>query len=326
MKGSPMADLRTNFAGIESPNPFWLASGPPTNTYGQVAKAFDEGWGGAVWKTIGEPIINVFSRYGAVDLGQTRMMGFNNIELISDRPIADNLREIAEVKRNYPKHAVIASLMVESKREAWHDMVQRTQDTGADGIELNFGCPHGMSERGMGSAVGQVPDYTCLITEWVKEVATVPVMVKLTPNVGDIRGIGRAAVRGGADAMSLINTLNSIMGVDLDTLAPKPAVRGEGSHGGYCGPAVKPIALHMVAALTGDPEVRVPISGIGGIQAWQDAVEFLLLGAGSVQVCTAVMHYGFRIVEQFISGLENWMREKAFERGRDFVGKSVPRT
>src|SRR5881296_3135814 len=252
-----MADLRTTFAGIESPNPFWLASGPPTNTYGQVARAFDQGWGGAVWKTIGEPIINVFSRYGSVDLGQNRMMGFNNIELISDRPIAENLKEIAEVKRNYPKHAVIASLMVESKQKAWHEMVKQTEDTGADGIELNFGCPHGMSERGMGSAVGQVPDYACMITEWVKEVASIPVMVKLTPNVGDIRSIGRAAVRGGADALSLINTVNSIMGVDLDTFAPKPSVRGEGSHGGYCGPAVKPIALHMVSALAGDPEVRV---------------------------------------------------------------------
>src|SRR2546425_4642985 len=198
-----MADLTTNFAGIESPNPFWLASGPPTNTYGQVAKAFDQGWGGAVWKTIGEPIINVFSRYGSVDLGQTRMMGFNNIELISDRPIVENLKEIAEVKRNYPKHAVIASLMVESKREAWHEMVKQTQDTGADGIELNFGCPHGMSERGMGSAVGQVPDYTCQIVDWVKEVATIPVIVKLTPNVTDITYIARAAVKGGADALSL---------------------------------------------------------------------------------------------------------------------------
>src|SRR6266581_450455 len=186
-----MADLRTNFAGIQSPNPFWLASGPPTNTYGQVAKAFDQGWGGAVWKTIGEPIINVFSRYGSVDLGQNRMMGFNNIELITDRPIAENLKEIAEVKRNYPKHAVIASLMVESKREAWHTIVKQTEDTGADGIELNFGCPHGMSERGMGSAVGQVPDYTCQIVEWVKEVATIPVIVKLTPNVTDITYIAR---------------------------------------------------------------------------------------------------------------------------------------
>ncbi|HMJ58801.1 MAG TPA: NAD-dependent dihydropyrimidine dehydrogenase subunit PreA, partial [Gemmatimonadales bacterium] len=228
-----MADLRTNFAGIESPNPFWLASGPPTNTYVQVAKAFDQGWGGAVWKTIGDPIINVFSRYGSVDLGPTRMMGFNNIELISDRPIADNLKEIAEVKRNYPKHAIIASLMVESKRETWHDIVKRTQDTGADGIELNFGCPHGMSERGMGSAVGQVPDYTCQIVEWVKEVATIPVIVKLTPNVTDVTYIARAAVKGGADALSLINTINSIVSVDLDTFAPAPAVGGKSSHGGY---------------------------------------------------------------------------------------------
>jgi dihydropyrimidine dehydrogenase (NAD+) subunit PreA len=150
-------------------------------------------------------------------------------------------------------------------------------------------------------------------------------MVKLTPNVGDVTAIGRAAVRGGADALSLINTVNSIMGVDLDTLAPKPSVRGEGSHGGYCGPAVKPIALHMVSAIANDPQIKVPISGIGGIQAWQDAVEFLLLGAGSVQVCTAVMHYGFRIVEQLASGLENWMREKGLERVSDFVGKSAPR-
>jgi dihydropyrimidine dehydrogenase (NAD+) subunit PreA len=150
-------------------------------------------------------------------------------------------------------------------------------------------------------------------------------MVKLTPNVSDITAIGRAAVNGGADALSLINTLNSIMGVDLNTLAPKPAVRGDGSHGGYCGPAVKPIALYMVSALAGDPKINVPISGIGGIQAWQDAVEFLLLGAGSVQVCTAVMHYGFRIVEQLISGLEGWMLEKGFHRVSDFVGRSVPR-
>src|SRR5213079_1969437 len=222
-----MADLTTRFAGIESPNPFWLASGPPTNTYGQVAKAFDQGWGGAVWKTIGEPIINVFSRYGAVDLGQNRMMGFNNIELISDRPIAENLKEIAEVKRNYPQHAVIASLMVESKREAWHEMVKQTEDTGADGIELNFGCPHGMSERGMGAAVGQVPEYVKMVTEFVKEVSTIPVLVKLTPNVADVRFAARAAKQGGADGVSLINTINSIMGVDVETMIPKFAVEGK---------------------------------------------------------------------------------------------------
>ncbi len=320
-----MADLRTDFAGIKSPNPFWLASGPPTNTYGQVAKAFDTGWGGAVWKTIGEPIINVFSRYGSVDLGSTRMMGFNNIELISDRPVADNLKEIAEVKRNYPKHAVIASLMVESKREAWHDIVERTHDTGADGIELNFGCPHGMSERGMGSAVGQVPDYTCQIVEWVKEVARIPVIVKLTPNVTDVTYIARAAVKGGADALSLINTINSIVGVDLDSFAPQPVVGGRSSHGGYCGPAVKPIALHLVSAVAGDAQVKIPISGIGGIATWRDAAEFIALGAGSVQVCTAVMHYGFRIVEDLIDGLNNWMDERGHRTLADVRGRAVPK-
>lgn len=320
-----MADLRVNFAGIDSPNPFWLASGPPTNTYGQVAKAFDLGWGGAVWKTVGEPIINVFSRYGSVDLGTTRMMGFNNIELITDRPIEDNLKEIAEVKRNYPKHALIVSLMVESKRAAWHEMVKRTQDTGADGIELNFGCPHGMSERGMGSAVGQVPDYTCQIVEWVKEVAAIPVIVKLTPNVTDITYIARAAVKGGADALSLINTINSIMGVDLDTFSPLPAVAGKSSHGGYCGPAVKPIALHLVSAVAGDPAVRVPVSAIGGVATWKDAAEFIALGAGTVQVCTAVMHYGFRIVEDLIDGLANWMDERGHTSFGDVRGRALPK-
>jgi dihydropyrimidine dehydrogenase (NAD+) subunit PreA len=319
-------DLSIEFCGVKAPNPFWLASGPPTNSEYQVRRAFDAGWGGAVWKTLGhEPIVNVSSRYGAIDYDGRKVMGLNNIELITDRALDTNLREIARVKKAYPGHALFVSLMVESTREAWRDIVMQTQDAGADGIELNFGCPHGMNERGMGSAVGQVPDYTRMITEWVKEVATVPVMVKLTPNISDPAAIGRAAVQGGADAISLINTVNSIMGVDLDTFAPKPAVRGQGSHGGYCGPAVKPIALNMVAAVAADPQIGVPISGIGGIQAWQDAVEFLLLGARSVQVCTAVMHYGFRIVEHLISGLENWMREKEFLTLRDFVGRSLPR-
>src|SRR6188472_3607727 len=174
-----MPDISVDFCGIKSPNPFWLASAPPTNSAYQVMRAFDAGWGGAVWKTIGEPIVNVSSRYSSVDWNGQRMMGLNNIELISDRPIETNLREIAEVKKHYPKHAVIASLMVESKREVWHDMVRRAEDAGADGLELNFGCPHGMSERGMGSAVGQVPDYACQITTWVKSVARIPVIVKL---------------------------------------------------------------------------------------------------------------------------------------------------
>src|SRR5258707_9057595 len=281
-----MADLTTEFAsGIRCPNPFWLASGPPTNCGEQVMRAFDAGWGGAVWKTLGEPIVNVSSRYSSVDWNGQRMMGLNNIELITDRPLEVNLREISEVKKRYPKHAVIASLMVDSTREAWHLIVKQSEDAGADGLELNFGCPHGMSERGMGSAVGQVPEYACMITEWVKEVARTPVLVKLTPNISDIRMPARAAKRGGADGLSAINTLNSITGIDLDTLVPRPNVGGYSAHGGYCGPAVKPIALNLVQQIASDPESQLPISGIGGVSGWRDAVEFMLLGSGTVQVC-----------------------------------------
>jgi dihydropyrimidine dehydrogenase (NAD+) subunit PreA len=325
MTPKPAIDLSVNMAGIKSPNPFWLASGPPTNMGDMVARAFDAGWGGAVWKTIGDPIINVTARLGSIDLRDQRMIGLNNIELITDRPIDVNLREIADIKKRYPKNAVIASLMVESKRETWHDIVKRVNDTGADGIELNFGCPHGMSERGMGSAVGQVPDYTCLITEWVKEASRVPVLVKLTPNISDVTFIARAAKKGGADGVSLINTINSIMGVDLGTWAPKPAVRGKGAHGGFCGPAVKPIALNMVSSIARDRECAgLPISGIGGISDWRDAVEFLLLGSTTVQVCTAVMHYGYRIVEEMADGLATYLEERGLTSPAQLTGRAVP--
>jgi dihydropyrimidine dehydrogenase (NAD+) subunit PreA len=318
-----MPDLSIDFCGVKSPNPFWLASGPPANTAYQVMKAFDEGWGGAVWKTIGEPIINVSSRYGAIDLKNEKMMGLNNIELISDRPIEDNFREIAEVKKRFPKHVVVASLMVESKRETWHDIVRRAEDAGSDLLELNFGCPHGMSERGMGAAVGQVPEYATMITTWVKEVARTPVIVKLTPNVTDVAHMAAAARQGGADAVSLVNTFNSLMGVDLDTFTPSPYVDGKSSHGGYCGPAVKPIALHMVSSVAKHPKVNLPISGIGGIGNWRDAAEFMLLGATTVQVCTAVMHYGFRIVHDMIDGLETYLEDKGFRSAGELVGRSL---
>jgi dihydropyrimidine dehydrogenase (NAD+) subunit PreA len=317
--------LQTTFAGIPCLNPFWLASAPPTNCGEQVMRAFEAGWGGAVWKTIGEPITNVSSRYSSIDYGGVKMMGLNNIELISDRPIETNLREIAEVKRRYPKHVVIASLMVESKRETWHEMVQRAEDAGADGLELNFGCPHGMSERGMGSAVGQVPEYCEQITGWVKEKARTPVIVKLTPNISDIRMPARAAKRAGADALSAINTINSITSIDLDTFEPRPNVDGLSSHGGYCGPAVKPIALNMVQQVLADPLAALPVSGIGGIATWRDAAEFILLGCGNVQVCTAAMHYGYRIVEDMADGLLGWMESKGFASIDDFRGLSLPK-
>ena len=318
-----MANLEINFAGIKSPNPFWLASGPPTNSGYQIMKAFDQGWGGAVWKTMGIPVVNVSSRYGAVNLGANRMVGFSNIELITDRRLSDNLREMEEVKKHFPDHAVIASLMVQTQKE-WHQIVQDVQNAGADGIELNFGCPHGMCERGMGSAVGQEPAVLETITRWVMEVAKVPVIVKLTPNITDITEPAQAAARAGANAISLINTVQSLVGVDIDNFVAYPVVDGLGTNGGYCGPAVKPIALNMVRNCAQHPLINLPISGIGGIENWRDAVEFLLLGASSVQVCTAVMHYGFGIIREMTAGLDQYMYSHNFASVGQFVGKALP--
>src|SRR5689334_1451985 len=318
-----MANLNTNLAGIKSTNPFWLASAPPTNSGPQIMRAFDAGWGGAVWKTLGVPIQNVSSRFGAHHYRGQRAVGFNNIELITDRPLESNFKEIYEVKKRYPKHAVIVSLMVESKDE-WRDIIKRSIDAGADGLELNFGCPHGMCERGMGSAVGQEPKINERITSWAVEYSTVPVLVKLTPNVGDIRPHGMAARRGGAHGVSLINTIKSIIGVDIDRFVPEPRVAGLSTNGGYCGAAVKPIALHMVAQLARHKDFGIPISGIGGVSNWRDAVEFILLGSTSVQVCTEVMLRGYRIVEDMIEGLDDYMSQHGFKDVASMVGKAVP--
>jgi dihydropyrimidine dehydrogenase (NAD+) subunit PreA len=322
-----MVDLRNSFLGIKSPNPFWLASAPPSDRETNVVRALRAGWGGVVWKTLGEdpPIVNVNGpRYGAIHGSDRRLIGFNNIELITDRPLDLNLREIKTVKRDWPDRAIVVSLMVPCEEKNWKAILPLVEETGADGIELNFGCPHGMSERGMGSAVGQVPEYIEMVTRWCKQHTRMPVIVKLTPNITDIRFPARAAQRGGADAVSLINTISSIMGVDLDAMAPSPHVDGKGSHGGYCGPAVKPIALNMVAEIGRDPQTRgLPISAIGGVTTWRDAAEFIAMGAGNVQVCTAAMTYGFKIVEEMISGLKNWMTTKGYETTEDFRGRAV---
>ncbi|WYP26351.1 NAD-dependent dihydropyrimidine dehydrogenase subunit PreA [Alkalihalobacillus sp. FSL W8-0930] len=320
-----MADLTSNLAGIVSPNPFWLASAPPTNSGYQVQRAFEAGWGGAVWKTLGEPIINSTSRFAAVSFNGQRVAGFNNIELISDRPLDVNLREIEETKKRFPDHAIIASLMVEPKQEKWHEIVKKVEAVGVDGLELNFGCPHGMAERGMGAASGQVPALVESQTYWVKEVAQTPVIVKLTPNITDITATAEAAVSGGADAISLINTINSLASVDIHTWNTVPNVDGLGTHGGYCGPAVKPIALHMLGECARNDLVTVPISGIGGISNWQNVVEFMLMGSTTIQVCTAAMHHGFRIVEDMIDGLSNYLDEKGIESVSELIGRSVPK-
>ncbi len=324
-----MANLSSEFLGIKSPNPFWLASAPPTDKEYNVRRAFEAGWGGVVWKTLGEdgpPIVNVNGpRYGALYGADRRLLGLNNIELITDRPLALNLQEIKTVKRDYPDRAMIVSIMVPCEEGAWKAILPRVEETGADAIELNFGCPHGMSERGMGAAVGQVPDYIEMVARWCKQNTRMPVIVKLTPNITDIRYPARAALKGGADAVSLINTISSIISVNLDTMSPEPSIDGKGSHGGYCGPAVKPIALNMVAQIGNDIEMRnLPISGIGGINTWRDAAEYMSLGCGNVQVCTAAMTYGFKIVSEMKSGMSDWMDEKGYTSVADFIGSALP--
>lgn len=325
-----MADLSVTFCGVKAPNPFFLASAPPTDKAYNIVRAFKAGWGGVVWKTLGEegpPVVNVSGpRYGAIHSQDRRVFGFNNIELITDRPLEVNLQEIKQVKRDWKDRAVFVSLMVPCNEDAWKAILKRVEETEADGVELNFGCPHGMSERGMGSAVGQVPEYVEMVTRWCKMHSRMPVIVKLTPNISDIRKPAEAAKRGGADAVSLINTINSVMGVDLDTLQPWPSTDGMATHGGYCGPAVKPIALSMLSEIARTPETRgIPISGIGGIETWKDAVEYLALGASTVQVCTAAMVYGFKIVQEMIAGLSDYMDAKGIRSVDEIVGRAVPR-
>jgi dihydropyrimidine dehydrogenase (NAD+) subunit PreA len=322
-----MADLRSEFVGIRTPNPFWLASAPPTDKEYNVVRAFKAGWGGVVWKTLGEdpPIVNVSGpRYGAIHSGDRRLIGLNNLELITDRELEVNLQEIKRVKRDWPDRGLLVSLMVPCDEPSWQWILKKVEDTGCDGVELNFGCPHGMSERGMGSAVGQVPEYIEMVARWCKAATRMPVVVKLTPNITDIRWPARAAHKGGADAVSLVNTINSITSVDLDNFAPEPTIDGKGSHGGYCGPAIKPIAMSMVSEIARDKETfGFPISGIGGITTWRDAAEFMALGATNVQVCTAAMTYGFKIVDEMKSGLSRYLDEKGLAL-TDLIGRAVP--
>ncbi len=323
-----MTDLTSDFLGIRSPNPFWLASAPPTDKAYNVIRAFEAGWGGVVWKTLGEDphVVNVNGpRYSAMYSNERRVIGFNNIELITDRPLQTNLDEMRQVKKDWPDRALIASVMLPLDEETWKKHIPIIEDTGADAFELNFGCPHGMSERGMGAAVGQVPEYIQMATEWCKKYASIPVIVKLTPNITNILHPAKAAKDGGADAVSLINTINSIMRVDYDTLTMYPTTDGFGSHGGYCGEAVKPIALNMIAEIARNSETSdLPISGIGGITNWKDAVDHMALGAGNVQVCTAAMVYGFRIIEDLCSGLSDFLDSKKMETVSELSRRAVP--
>ncbi len=324
-----MADLNCTIAGIESINPFWLASAPPTDKYYNVVRAFEAGWGGVVWKTLGEdpPVVNVSSRYGAHHDSGRGVIGINNIELISDRPLDVNLQEIEQCRKEWPDRVIIGSMMAPIDEQAWKELAIKIANSGVQGIELNLGCPHGMCERGMGSAIGQVPEMVEQTTRWVREAVDIPVFNKLTPNITNILWPAEAAKQGGAHAVSLINTVNSIVSVDLDAMAPNPVVGGKGTHGGYCGSAVKPIALNMVAEIARAQETQgIDISAIGGIETWKDAAEFIALGANALQVCTAAMLYGFRIVDDMIDGLSAFMDQKGYKSIEDFRGMAVKNT
>jgi dihydropyrimidine dehydrogenase (NAD+) subunit PreA len=318
-----VADLGVEFAGLKLLNPFLLASAPATAKGEMIQRAFDAGWAGAVTKTIAlEPTRDVQPRLARLTAGN-RIIGLENIELISQRSLETWLRDLEETKSRYPRHILFASLMGPVLREEWHSLVRQIQQTGVDGLELNFGCPHGMPEKGMGAAQGQDPNIAGDITRWVKEVSTLPVMVKLTPNVTDIVQIARACEEAGADAISAINTVSVLMGVDLDRLEPLPSVDGTTALGGYSGPAVKPIGLRCIVQLA--QGTRLPLSGIGGVTDWEDAAEYILAGASTVQVCTAVMLRGYKIVEKMKSGLSDYMEKKGFESVAEMRGRVLPK-
>lgn len=322
MRTGNSVDISVDFCGFHLENPFLLSSAPPTANGEMILRAFDAGWAGAVTKTLPlKPTQNVRPRFASLH-SEGKMIGFENIEQVTDRELEEWLPEIREIKRRYPNRLLIASVMAHADRQEWQDVVQRVQSAGPDMVELNLSCPH-MAEKAIGSAIGQDPGLTADVVRWVKEVAEVPVMVKLTPNVTDIASIGLAAKRCGADALAAINTVRALMGIDLDTMEPKPSVNGASTFGGFSGPSVKPIALRIMVQLA--KGAALPISGIGGITDWRDAVEFLMCGATTLQVCTAVMRSGYGIIEDLKVGLSNYLYGKGFGSVEEIIGLALPK-
>ncbi|MFA4886389.1 MAG: NAD-dependent dihydropyrimidine dehydrogenase subunit PreA [Desulfotomaculaceae bacterium] len=311
MKIEGNADLTVDFCGLRLPNPFLLASAPPTADAAMIKRAFALGWGGAVTKTIppdGMVITDVSPRLRTLRNNKGTVLGLENIELISHKPLSLWLAEIRDIKHCFPQNLLIASLMAEVRKERWQEMSVSLQKAGADALELNFSCPHGMPEKGLGSAIGQDEELTRLITSWVKEVVSIPVIVKLSPNVTDIGLLALAAEKGGADGLAAINTVQCLVAIDLDTFEPQPSVNGFSTFGGLSGPAVKPIGLRCVAQIA--QTSRLPISGMGGISSWKEAAEYILVGASSVQICTEVMLRGYGIIKGMKEGLTQYLKSK----------------
>ncbi len=322
---SGKVDLSVDFCGVKFINPFMLSSSPVSNSAEMVARAFEAGWGGVAYKTIVTdriPIIHPSPRMHGYHYGDKRLVGLQNVEQTSDRGLKANLLDIMYLKKHYPKHVVMASIMGFSNQE-WYDLAKAVTDAGADMIELNFSCPH-MTVEGSGAKVGQVQELVQKFTETARKASNLPLVAKMTPNITDMNEPAMYAKMGGADGISAINTVRGISEIGLDDWVPRPNVYGKGAISGYSGPAVKPIGLRFIAEMALNEELGLPLSGIGGIETWIDALEYFLVGATTIQVTTGIIHYGYRIVEDMIEGLSDYMVSRGISRVEELVGKALP--
>ncbi len=322
-----LRDLSLDFCGVRFVNPVMLSSSPVSNTGEMIGRAFDAGFGGVAYKTIGKgdvKIIHPFPRMAGYDYMARKLVGLQNVEQISDRPLDHNLRDIQYLKRNWPDRIVIASIMGFSNDE-WRELAVACAQAGADMLELNFSCPH-MTVEGSGMKVGQAFDLVEQFSATVKAAVSIPVLAKMTPNVTDICEPALSAKAGGADGLAAINTVSALTNIDLKSFVPLPDVGGKGAMSGYSGPAVKPIGLRCIAQMAQHPDLGLPISGMGGIETWVDAVEYMLCGAGTLQITTGVIHYGYRIVEDILEGMSYFMDQHGFASVDEFIGVALPRT
>ena len=324
-----MPTLATTVDGLKLPNPFVIGSGPPGTNLNVITKAFQEGWGAVIAKTVSldaSKVVNVTPRYAKLLATSGEVIGWENIELISDRPFKIWEEEFKKCKDLFPDRILIASIMEEYSKERWVELVERSQACGVDAFELNFSCPHGLPERKMGAAMGQDPDILEEVCSWVKSAAKIPVWAKMTPNITHIEDPSRAALKGGATGIAAINTIRSVCGVNLETLRPEPSVEGYTTPGGYSSKAVKPIALRMVMEIAQLIRTEFPgrsLSAIGGVESGNDAAQFILLGGDTVQVCTGVMKFGYEMVKPMCEELLAFMAKHKFETLADFKGKSL---
>ncbi|GAB4819468.1 hypothetical protein N2152v2_006514 [Parachlorella kessleri] len=326
-------DLSVEVNGLKLPNPFVIGSGPPGTNYAVMKKAFEEGWGGVICKTVSldsSKVVNVTPRYAKLRAADGKeVIGWENIELISDRPLEVMLKEMKQLKQEFPDRILIASIMEEYTKASWEELIERCEEVGVDAFEINFSCPHGMPERRMGMAMGQDPELLGEVCGWINAKATKPVWAKMTPNITDITVPAHMALAAGCEGVAAINTIQSVMGINLDTLRPEPSVEGHTTPGGYSSKAVKPIALAKVMSIAKMMQrdfsgSGASLSGIGGVNTGKDAAEFILLGADTVQVCTGVMLYGYPMIKKLCGGLQEFMQKHDFKNIAEFKGASLP--